>query len=440
MGKVAFYLLHGLEVRHFLLSGLLEKEAEQNEVILIIGEKVDSPLLKEYLATYRVTLINLPIIEIKKSGVAIEAGIRSIRDARKRRKKLGIYNHLKKGQNGNSITDFIKGNVFSHYFSDIIGRRYLSKQRTSGIILNFVKEQKISKLYLVDFGTAITKLFINVCVHQKVEINVFVNSLKSVFIDDFIPFTFNKFNTWNFAQQILFTTANPGLNKNIIVATGLPYHNFLRQFNEEQIKKVIKKYDLPVSRPIIVYSLIFEKVFSKEHLIIEKINNYFIETFDIAIRPIIVLRRNPFEENTYGIKYLSALENIIIANHNWERNVQKAWTIQSLEGELEWRAFLQLSAINMNIPSMSTIDSLICGTPVVNIAFDENEEENKMIPHIINAPFIKEFEKSKFVKTFSTFRAFKKALPDLLYLKVNTPIKELQSSIDIIQSDLSTFI
>lgn len=440
MSKVAFYLLHGLEVRHFLLSGLLEKEAELNEVVLLMGEKIESPLLQEYLSNFKIDLTYLPVTEIKKSGFTIEAGIRSIRDARKRRKQLGIYHHFKKGAKGNSITDFIKGNILSHFFSDIIGRKYLSNQRSSKIMTDFVTTQNFTKLYIVDFATPISKLFVNVCISKNVVIHAFVNSLKSVFIDDFIPFTLHKFNTWNTAQQILYTTANPGLNSKLIVATGLPYHNFLRQINEEQLKKVKEKYNLTSSRPIIVYSLIFEKVFDKEHLIIEKLNNFFINSFDISTRPILVLRRNPFEENDAGIIYLSALENIIIAGHHWERNVSKAWTIQSLEGEIEWRSLLQLSAISMNIPSMATIDSIICGTPVVNIAFNEYETENISIQHILNAPFVKEFEKSSFVKTFTAFKYFKVALRNLLVLKINSPIKEIQNSIDIEQSDLNKFM
>ncbi len=440
MSKVAFYLLHGLEVRHFLLSGLLENVGKHNEVVLFIGERIESPLLNQYLKCYNVSLINLPLIEIIKTGTTVESGIRSIRDARKRRHHLGVYNHLKKASKGNTIADLIKGNKLSHFFSDLIGRKYLSKYHYSSVLYDFVREQNISKLYLVDYGSVTSKIFINSCNKQGVLINVFVNSLKSVFIDDFIPFAVNRFNTWNQAQRKLFATANPGINKNSIVATGIPYHNFLRQSNTEKINTVREKYKFGHSRPIIVYSLIFEKVFGNEHLIIEKINNYFISEFEISIRPIIVLRRNPFEENDYCVQYLSAFENIIVADHNWERNVSKAWTIQSIEGELEWRALLQLSSISMNIPSLSTIDSIVCGTPVVNIAFDENEFENLHIPHIINAPFIEEFEKSSFVQTFSTFKSFKNILPQLLQIKGKTAKEEIQNSIDIVQSAVEKFI
>ena len=439
MSKIAFYFLHGIEVRHFILSGLLKKISEENEVIFITEKKIESSIFDEYLQTYKVKFLVLPPTEIKKTGTKIEAGIRAIRDARKRRKQLGIYSHFKKAKERHQFADFIKGNIVSHYFSDILGRKLLTRQRNSQTLFDFVKEQKFKKMFVVDYGTPISKVFLQVCHTQHVEINVFTNSLKSVFIDDFIPFPLHKFNTWNETQRSLFANANPGINNTTIVATGLPYHNFLRQQDLEKNKAVQKKYNLSTTRPIVVYSMIFEKVFNLEHLIIEQINNYFINEFDLSSRPVIVLRRNPFEEDMQGINYLSSLENIIIASHNWERDESKAWTIQSLEGELEWKALLQLSTVSMNMPSMSTIDSLMCGTPVVNIAFDESGMENLRIPHIIHAPFVEEFEKSKFVKTFTSFESFKISFPKLLALKTHAAIEEIQNSIDIVQSDINKF-
>lgn len=440
MGKVAFYIGHGVEVRHYLISGLLDAVRETKSVVLVVDEQLESNTLKEYLVFYKVPILRMPKLVNSKPSFFIEGVIRAIRDARKRHKKIGIYRHFGEVGNGNCFLDFVKGNRVLHYLNDIIGRKWTLTRYFNRELFVFFTFNKVDCIYLLEFGSTNSKAIGSVCAKKGIQVNLFLNTLKTVFINDFIPFPINRINVWNDQQKNLFISANPAIAKKKIVATGTPFHFFLRKNDFEYLRLVKLKYNICSGRPIIVYSLLYEKVYSNEHLIIEKINGFFNQKFRPEERPIIVLRRNPFEESDFGIKYLSQFSDIVFADQYWERNSEKGWSIQGLEGELEWRALLDLATITMNIPSMSTVDSLMCGTPVVNIGFDETGYENKSISHIIHSPFVNEFAKSEFVSTFTDFDLFKESFRHLLGIKSVNSRFDIQNSIDVVKMDINQYI
>ena len=136
--------------------------------------------------------------------------------------------------------------------------------------------------------------------------------------------------------------------------------------------------------------MIFEKVYSKEHFIIEQIYNYFQEEYPTDKRPQLAVRRNPFEENDSGIKYLRhKCPDLIICDHYWERNASKNWSLQGIQGELEWKALLSRADLLLNIPSMSTVDAMMTDTQAGNVCFNENQKYNDEVNYILDSEFSK---------------------------------------------------
>ena len=105
-------------------------------------------------------------------------------------------------------------------------------------------------------------------------------------------------------------------------------------------------------------------------------------------RPQLVLRRNPFEESSFLVDYVNEFENVIVFDHFWERNKNQNWSIQSKEGEMEWKALLHKCSLMISYPSMSIVESIICSTPVINIGFGENGSENKKFIAYCSCPLL----------------------------------------------------
>lgn len=435
MGKIGFYINHGVEVRYFLLSGLADLYKGTDEVCLYVHDN-HSEVLKEYSLKYNVVVKVLPEINVNKSS--FERFQRAFTNARKRANDVAIYNHFGLLSSPKFYDIFFKipfiiriGNFF---FRQKAIRDYKNEK-----LISFFKKENLSKLYLLQYDSTLLKLVgINGAL-SGADIVVYVNTLKALFIDDFVIFPIDKLFSWNKSQNVLFQKANDGISSVKFIPKGSPYHNFLRIEDEINCEIVTLKYGLDVRRPIIVYSLINEKVFDKEHLIIEIISKHLNDNFTIENRPQLIIRRNPFERDCRHIHFLNSIKNVIIADHYWERDEQKEWSIQSLEGEIEWRALLQVANLNMNIPSMSTIDALMCSTPVLNIAFSESGGYNKSLDFIIESPFNKDFEKCKFVKTARDFKEFSNYFEIMLAVKSSVGKNEIINSFDISTASIQEF-
>lgn len=438
MSVTGFYIGHGIEARHFLLSGLVDKAMEKGKVILFTRKDINSPFLDYYVSNLDLEIVGINDISPNKFSVFIGGIIRALRNSRKRLNKVSIYSHFGGTTNKIRQYDFLTGNYLIHYIIDFFARPLLTFLNYNSILEKIVLESKIDHLCILEYGQTINNALGSVCSKNNISIHIFINTLKTVFINDFIPFKFDRLFCWSFSQETLYKSANPNIKSSTFKISGSPFHSFLINKDPENSLRVLEKYKLDQSRPIVVYPLIYEKVYSSEHLIIEKINMFF-NSIKEENRPQLVLRRNPFEESNILVDYVSEFENVIIFDHFWERNKDQNWSIQAKEGEMEWKALLHKCSLMISYPSMSIIESILCSTPVINIGFKENGSENKKLSHIVHAPFIKQFEKSAFVEQCLTFNAFKEKIIPFLNYKNQIVSKNISNSIGVYKSELSNY-
>lgn len=436
MKKVGFYINHGVEVRYFLLSGLLDQVRKTNKVCLYIHEE-HSEILESYKQEYKVEVKVLPFGVAKRAR--FEGYIRSFTNARKRGNDVSIYSHFGLISKSRFYDEIFKISFFSLLGNKLF--RFLSKwhYRDKNLI-SFLKKEQLSRIYILQYdATLLKKIGVNssLC---NIENYIFINSLKTLFIDDFVAFPISKLFAWNEFQNKLFQSANIGFEKACFEAKGSPYHAFLAEYDFLYNSRVVEKYSLDTGRPIILYSLINEKVLGSEHLILEKISNVFDELFEANDRPQLVIRRNPFEQNIEHLSFISKLKNVIIADHYWERDEPRSWSIQDIPGEMEWRSFLQIANLSMNIPSMATIDSLVCCTPVITVGFNALGEYNHEVDHLINSPFNKDFNKSCFVFECNTLDSFKLNIINSIHLKQQNNPEEIRSSLEVHVNKIDVFL
>ena len=438
MPKIGFYIDHGIEARHFLLSGLISLITEKYSVVIFINKKINSVFLNDYLSDINVEIVKLKDIPQNKLPRFIMSFVRAFRNSRKRFNNIKIFSHFGGVSNSLRWYDFLTGNYIINYTLDYLARPLLTYLNYNSYLEKKVLESEIGHIYILEYGKSINNSLASVCVKNKIKVHVFINTLKTLFINDFIPFNLNRLFCWNSNQSKLFKRLNPALKSSVFNNFGSPFHVFLRNIAPDYVKKVLEKYKLDESRPIIIYPLIFEEIYSEEHLVIEKINTFF-NSFKKENRPQLALRRNPFEENSSLVEYVKNFENIVVFDHFWERNKRLNWSIQAKEGELEWKALLHISSLMISYPSMGIIESIVCSTPVINIGFGEDGFENKKLSHIVHAPFIKEFENSDFVQQCLTFDSFKEKFKQLINYKKQISSEKISNSIDISKSDLTSF-
>lgn len=438
MSKIGFYIGHGVEVRHFLLSGFIEFVKQKNQVVLLIRENIDSPFFDEYIKEFEIDVIRLPSLKPNKTSVFLAQLTRSFRNSRKKLTANKIYSHFESSNNNRGLLDFVKGNLIVHKILDYIMGPFFAKINFNQAVEKILLYSKIDHLYLLEYSHPVNKVLGSVCSKHKIKVHILLNSLKTIFIDDFISFKIHRLHAWSDTQRELFDQANPNLETLIFKDSGSPFHTFLRSIDADNVNRVLEKYHLDTSRPIIVYPLIYEQVFSKEHLIVEMMDSFF-NSLKKENRPQLILRRNPFEEKSFLIDSVKSLDNVILFNHYWERNRNQNWSIQSIEGEMEWKALLQISTLMISYPSMSVVESINCGTPVMNVGFDENGFENTDLSHIIHAPFIKQFEKSDYVTQCLTFNDFKNKYYLFSHLKKTMPTNKISCSLNLSLSEISIF-
>ena len=95
MRKVCFYIGHGVEVRYFLLSGIVQELENRNiQCCLLLRKEIISPVLDEYIYKYNIKTIYLTFTNEDIVPSSFENYFRSIRNARKRIKNIPIYSHF----------------------------------------------------------------------------------------------------------------------------------------------------------------------------------------------------------------------------------------------------------------------------------------------------------------------------------------------------------
>jgi hypothetical protein len=437
MKKVGFYINNGIEVRYFLLSGLADLLRKTYDICLLVNE-THSKVLEEYALKYQIETLTLPEVIIKPPRW--EKYIRSFTNSRKRAQNVAIYSHHGANYTDKRRYDILVKGLLSNQVIVALIKKMIQFSYQDSAYKSFLRKSEIENIFVLDYSSPqLKQLGINAS-FCGIRTSVFINSLKVVFIDDFVTFPFFRLYSWNKMQNQLFQSANIDLDTSLFRHNGSPYHNFLRTIDEDYQAKVLEKYAIDPSKKVILYSMINEKVYDKEYLLLELIVNMIKTNFSVQERPILVIRRNPFEQNDSHIRKIAQLEGLIIAEHFWERKPEKEWSIQKQEGELEWRALLQFATVSMNIPSMATIDTLMCGTPVINIGFNEKGDYNRELDFLIESPFNLEFKKNDFVVTVRKFEDLDLCLEEGLTTKIQYASSKIRNSVDINISDLERFI
>lgn len=398
--RVGIYVGHGVEMRHFVLSGLTrELEKQRCEVVLLLDKSIESSFFQEYIDKYNLKTILLDTQLANYPASKWEGRLRSMRDARKRYSDEPKYRHYGGSKSTGKIVQLISRYRLLYKWVLKFGIKKIHKHYQDPNLKDSIAGLDLNRLIILQYGTRIKTCLSVIGTTLGIRVDIFLNTLKTPYINDILTFRPNNLYCWLDEHAESYENINWYHKPNFANAKGSPFHAYLKQKNTEEINKVSQKYQIGDKKRLILYSMIFEKVYPNEHLIIENIYNALNAAYTKEERPLLALRRNPFEESDDGINYLKKnCPKIIVCDHYWERNAASGWSIQGLQGETEWRALLHRSNVLLNIPSMSTIDAMMTQTPTLNIFFNERNKYNKDLEYILESPFSKLFSNHLSVK------------------------------------------
>lgn len=389
MSKVGIYIEHGVELRHFVLSGL-QKHIERDGYIpvLLINSLKESRYLNEYIAKYDIETecIGQYIGQVNRSK--LESRLLTVRRAHRKFVKNELFNHIEKSsQFGFWSKLFGKCKLLYRVLHAVL-LPFIKHHYTDNSVCNWLQNSSIERIILLQYGTPVKSTLGQCANYLGIRVDVYLNTLKAIYISDFLIFRPNTLFCWTNEQAKEYENENWYHKNGFAVKKGTPFHTFLRNRNNLEVDSVCEKYRIEKGRKLILYSMIYEKIYPTEHLIIDRLLRILKSTYDQRSRPMLVVRRNPFEENQKGVKYLNDnCRDVIVCDHYWERSSKDDWSIQSIQGEIEWKALLHRADLLLNIPSMATIDAMMTRTITGNIICTEENQYNSKARHIIESPF-----------------------------------------------------
>lgn len=431
--RIAFYIGHGVEARHFVLSSFVKiLEKQGNSVVYLFSKRIDTEFRHEYFPVNQTILIEDGKLGVKRHF--IEGYVSAIRKARLKLKRVGLFHNFNDPKPPSFFRDWLLGNFLVHNTVTWISQFIYKQHYTDNRVIDLFQTNGIEILFLLDYNDPFQLKLGYSAQKANVKVNVCINSLKSFYINNFLPFKVNRLYVWNDFQKELFSKFNPNIHSHSIVSSGCFYHHFL--IHDNNIYQPSNEIAEITRSPYVLYSLIFEDMYSEEYYLIKNLSETLKRLFPHNT-PNIIIRRNPFETPHFNLNRILSIPGVFLAPHNWERDSEKDWSIQSIKGEREWKYLLTHALLLINISSMASIEALILGTPVINLGLGKNGNPEVLLNRFYKAPFMEVIHKSNFSGLVLNQGELEVELKRLMTIKNVVNKDAISDSLAIIKANLS---
>ncbi|MEZ5045877.1 MAG: hypothetical protein R2831_02685 [Chitinophagaceae bacterium] len=439
MGKIAFYIKHGIEVRYYVLSGLSDYyKSLGHEVCLLLPKEITTDI-KKYAHEYQIKTytISTSVFNSNKYSTYLPY-IRAITDARRRAKNAEMFNHHAVVNTKRKKIDTIFKWHFAQVLIEAVLRKIIALLFYNAALKKAIQDIGITELYLGQYNS-ITQVLLGVNANKLgIKPHVTSNGLKVVFIDDFVPFKITSLYTWNNIQTTLYQKANTRLPKQVFKPYGNLYHLFLRNTETNLQNDVIEKYQLDLSKPLILYALMFENIYPEEY----KLLNTLIENLDNTLGAQhyqLLIRRNPFEESKSHLQNIQASNHVKIMDAYATKIKEDDWITITPYGEKEWREVLQLADLMITCPSLAVIDAAVCNTPSLIVTFNHDDAPNDKIGMLKESSFLQSLIQSPYINIADDINIFKTQAKHMLTIKKNTNQQVIFDSLGLAKSTIEKY-
>jgi len=374
VGTVAFLFAYGPEVRAFLHSGLVERVAMRNRVLLISLEDLSEygPIPEQ--AQQEVLMISA--VERKLMGKMRSLVLGSQTRLLKERGRGRWAHYLKwaesapsRSSRGEKPHNLVGARLM--YRAGVVAEKSLARFIGSHpFVRELYRKWNVRMIVASSYFSPRTLPFLQTARNTRRGIVVITNSWKDVYTTTHVPAMAARIvlNSTRAASDLL--DVNPHLHASrLSVCPSLHleplFHNPATSRDE-----FCSSIGLDPMRPIICYSTASPQATKGEEATVgflaEAISSGWIDG-----SPQLLIRLNPMEDKPGRfIDRLSDFSFVRFQRPKWSWEPSRDWCAAYKEDVLLWRDTIAHSKINVSIPSTVTLEFLMERKPVVNVAFD----------------------------------------------------------------------
>lgn len=384
--NIAIILEFGFhDVKKYVHSGLTKELSSYYDIVWFILDK-KNPLFNDYFVNTGFPIVYIQNDDLITNESKINSFNQSIRRSWMINNDLGLFHNYRTIRQ-KSIRTKIVGNtllklIFEHFALAQIDHFY------NPSLSSELKRYSIDKILFTGYSSTLIKNIVATCEKMKIPSYCIINSWKDLYTNNFIPFLSNtKFMVWDEQMKSDFLFHMSYLKKDNIIVTGNPTFDYVIDSKPKFDRfYYAQKYDIPseciwiyytMMSPGILYDEIETLIFIAKELYQKYGNKYHV-----------LIRRNP-NHKWKEFCELALPNNTTLTEHFCEFDSERDMLVQSEVGEQEWLDLLHHTSINFSVPSTVTMEYMLLGKSVFNIAFDKNNMLDKRLNQFFKAGFYK---------------------------------------------------
>jgi len=380
MGKIAFLVGYGPEVRAFIHSGLVEAVAKNHDVSIISRVKNPSAFG---------SLNSIPVVEMPqpRETDCVERLRNSARQSKiawlEAQGRTRWRHYLPSRPTQKSLPSRLVGKAFS---TSCGAKTVSALERFAGRYLGACAGWKESlENPLVDclvtsgFSDPIIAPALQTAANLGIKTLILTNSWKDVYVNPHVPIPPTRLVVWNELAKEDLLSANPNLNpETLSIGAPLQLNHFLSLAGSPGVPpanpvmdrdEFCGKAGIDPSGPFISYTAAAPAAVEHEELVVEALANA-IRDGGLGCEAQILLRLNPMEDGSRFAALPAKYPFVVIQKPMWEWDPANDWNCPLAEDSEMWVATAFHAALNVSIPSTVTLEFACLHKPVVNVCFD----------------------------------------------------------------------
>lgn len=371
MGRVAFLVAYGPEVRAFIHSGLINAVAKNHEVSIIARMRKPSVFS---------SLNGIPVIEMP--APTETHCLERLRNSARQSKICWL-----EGQGRTKWRHYLPSKPKQKSLaSRLVGRAFGTSRgaRTVGALERFagrylgscaswkecLENSRVDCLVTSGFSDAMIAPALQTAANLGIKTLILTNSWKDVYVSPHIPVSPTRLVVWNKIARQDLLSANPNLKpETLSVGPPLQLDPFLSLPNRMSRQEFGGKTGIDPSRPFLSYTAASPAAVEREELVLESLAKAILDE-GLPRHTQILLRLNPMEDGSRFAALPAKYPFVVIQKPMWEWDPAKDWNCPLAEDFEMWLATAFHAALNVSVPSTVTLEFACLQKPVVNVCFD----------------------------------------------------------------------
>lgn len=409
----ALAVLCGFETKSFFGSSILELLGREHGLVVLKREFPSRHILS-YVERAGLEAFGLEPSAMRGGRPRAEELFLASRRARQRLSSSGNFNYFQSDRELRWSDHILASRVVS-FALRLVARASMARRYWDLDLDRAMSELGMTDLVLTGYAPEHSIALATTALRGRRRVWLLINSWKDLYVNSVISFTPTGTFVWSEAMKAQLLEANPHISREAVHVVGNPaFDRFFSYRPVHSLEHYGQKYAFDVSRPLILYSMISPRAYAGERGVIELINQRLAEAYaDEAERPLIVLRRNPIDDEPSDTSLFSG-DGVRYAEDYFEGSYEHGVYVQAPEGEVEWMDLLFYARVNLNVASTVTLESLLLGTPVINIEFDQEGRRDEGLARYGDAPFYRTLHGRKDVVVAATIERCVEALQGFL--------------------------